>query len=1096
MVLALAAPARAQALGQIFGVVTDSTGAVLPGVTVTVSGTGLQQPLTMQSTQTGAYRFPNVPIGTYTITFELSGFKKVSRPNITITTGFAAPVDQKMEIGGITESVTVTSESPLVDTKKTTTGNTFTGDIFLNIPTARDPWQMMNMTPGISLSGINVGGSASGQQPTISYAGTSANVQWNLEGGNITDMSSNSSPAYFNFDSFQEIQVITGGGDVSVQSGGVFINLVTKSGSNVFKGSATETFENHAMQNNNVSEKLFNQNAASGAVLSGAPLNRVGNYSGEMGGPIMKNRTWFWGGTDYQDINAGVVNYFKSDAACQAFRTTPATYSQLRQVQDCLNNDKTLIQDFNAKGNHQINSANKFQLLYQTDYKLRNNRGASSSTAPEATQSQYSAGVGRITNPTWQVTHTFLPTDKLVFTNQFTYLHGGFFLDNHDYPGCGSSTYARIVANNAPTSASCMYNIQPLQNVTTGYQSRAINGATYQTNRPSYELKTDGTYFVSKKLGGDHALKFGVGWRKNPVLTFTHTNGFANANMICNGNAASNCPVGDNIASNGGVSPYLGAGPIGAGPQGGGVGAPAGVVGLVVRNAQIWRDGLTNYDWQTTYGYLQDSYTRHRLTINGGLRFDYQWSLFLGGSLSDNLLAPDLLKGQSQGTADPKQPFHNVSPRVSATYDLSGKGTTAVHSSFSSYFNSKQVLANNLSNLGGLGRTFSNNQNNGACATAATASCWNDANNDGFIQRSELVNTPSTPANFDPITGTLTNVVPLIDPNIMIGRSREFIIGADHQVIANTHVTLDYIYRYNDRNQGSYLLPANGQMDQAAAIAQIVAAQALWQRVIYTDPQTGTSAPYYICPQATCDPAALGSIGILPIGGLGANGVSRTFTTNTNAYDTYKGIQLAVNKRLSQRWQGNLSYTWNHNVGFNPVGSYSRTGSQVGNPVGIEYSNGIATSSPRWIIKGYGSYQLPWYGLQAGMNMNIQDGSTRNLTISGPGTVVSTTTATSQTISYTTLSFDNNGTHHLPAAKLVDVNVRKTLKLTGRQELWLTFNAFNVFNISTIRGYTSSNTSNNGLPIVGGSGTASNSFNTINSIVPPRVFRIDATFRF
>jgi hypothetical protein len=96
MVLALAAPARAQALGQIFGVITDSTGGVLPGVTVTVSGTGLQQPLVAQSTQTGAYRFPNVPIGTYTITFELSGFKKISREGIVLTSGFNAPVQQSL----------------------------------------------------------------------------------------------------------------------------------------------------------------------------------------------------------------------------------------------------------------------------------------------------------------------------------------------------------------------------------------------------------------------------------------------------------------------------------------------------------------------------------------------------------------------------------------------------------------------------------------------------------------------------------------------------------------------------------------------------------------------------------------------------------------------------------------------------------------------------------------------------------------------------------------------------------------------------------------------------------------------------------------
>ena len=227
-----ALPAHAQAVGSIFGKVTDSSGAVLPGVTVVVAGTGLQQPLTNTSAS-GTYQFPSVPIGTFSVTFELSGFKKAARSNVVITTNFNAPVDQKMEIGQVSEEMTVTAAAPVVDTKKTTTGATFTKDILENIPTARDPWQIIGMTPGVQ-AGLNVGGSASGQQVGLSVYGTSSNVQWNLEGGSITDLSSNSSPSYFNFDSFEQIQVTTGGGDVSVQSSGLSINLVSKSGSNVF----------------------------------------------------------------------------------------------------------------------------------------------------------------------------------------------------------------------------------------------------------------------------------------------------------------------------------------------------------------------------------------------------------------------------------------------------------------------------------------------------------------------------------------------------------------------------------------------------------------------------------------------------------------------------------------------------------------------------------------------------------------------------------------------------------------------------------------------------------------------------------------------
>jgi hypothetical protein len=187
-----AASASAQAIGSIFGKVTDDSGAVLPGVTVTVTGPSLQQPLVAVTTGTGAYQFPNVPIGKFTVTFEMGGFKKVTRPEVVIESGFNAGIDAKMELGALTEEVTVSGASPIVDLKKTTTGSVFTADVLEKIPSARDPWQIIGMTPGVR-AGLNVGGSTSGQQVGLNSRGTAANVQWNLEGGSITDLSSNSS---------------------------------------------------------------------------------------------------------------------------------------------------------------------------------------------------------------------------------------------------------------------------------------------------------------------------------------------------------------------------------------------------------------------------------------------------------------------------------------------------------------------------------------------------------------------------------------------------------------------------------------------------------------------------------------------------------------------------------------------------------------------------------------------------------------------------------------------------------------------------------------------------------------------------------------
>jgi hypothetical protein len=170
--------------------------------------------------ESGAYQFPVVPIGTFSVKFELTGFKTVTRNNIVIVSGFNAPVDMKLEVGAMSEELTVSAAAPVVDTKKTRTGATFTSEILEKIPTAREPWQIINMTPGVQ-AGLNVGGSSSGQQVGLSSRGTGSNVQWNLEGGSITDLSSNSSPSYFNFDSFDQISVTNGGGDVSEQSSGL-----------------------------------------------------------------------------------------------------------------------------------------------------------------------------------------------------------------------------------------------------------------------------------------------------------------------------------------------------------------------------------------------------------------------------------------------------------------------------------------------------------------------------------------------------------------------------------------------------------------------------------------------------------------------------------------------------------------------------------------------------------------------------------------------------------------------------------------------------------------------------------------------------------
>jgi hypothetical protein len=1047
---AWAGPAHAQAIGSIFGKVTDASGGVLPGVTVTVAGPSLQQPLVATTSENGTYQFPSVPIGTFTVTFELSSFKKAVRPNIVINTGFNAGVDQKMEIGNMTEEVTISAASPVVDTKKTTTGAVFNAEVLEKIPTARDPWQIINMTPGVQ-AGLNVGGSSSGQQVSLASRGTGSNVQWNLEGGSITDLSSNSSPSYFNFDSFSEIQVTNGGGDVTVQSSGLSINLVTKSGSNVFKGSAVGTFENDKTQGQNVTKALFD--AGSNGFLSGNPIKRIGVYSAEYGGPIVKNKLWFWGAADKQDINTGVLNFFDGTGgqfcqdliAAQRAGTTAlralVTYDKLASVQKCLSNDKTLIQDLQWKINYQLNSANKFQYLFQSDNKYRNARGANATTLKEATTQQTSDKPWGLPLPTHSITHTFIASDKLVFNNQFTYVHGGFFLDYQDVPpqgSCGPSIYTgsdQIYQRDA----NCLWNVQSLTNRTTTVSSRSLS-ATYQTTRHSWEAKSDGTYFLTHTLGGDHSLKFGVGWRRNPIATFSHYSGGARPSVQCVGNASANCGDGSYVA----------------------VGSAAGVVPF---QADIYRDQLKNNNWWTYNGYLQDSFSRGRWRLNGGLRYDWQQSKYLGGCVPANVLLPTLLPAQCE-TATQKdvnngkaiQPFSNWSPRLSATYDLFGNGKTQLHASGSYYYSTKITLADSLGGLFTQTRLrWGPNLSSGACNTASSG-CWTDANRDGLVQVNELTGLPSVSSDRF-VNGVLVPAGNIVDPSARIGRTREAIVGLQHELIQNLAVGVDFIYRKYDRGTTTYTVgfqPGAGYD----------ALRAIYLPAVYNDPLTNLSATYYYVCDGCSRPSGLGSITL----------------TNPN-YQIYRGVDITANKRFSNRWQMAVALTVQDNPGYFPAGT-----AQFLDPTGREFQDGYSTIS-RYLVKAQGSYALPW-DIAVSANFNWNDGAAGHPTsasatavsvINGPGSVPGGTTGT---ISRTTLEFKPRGQERLEAVRLLDMGVQKVFKLRGgRNRVKLMMDGFNMFNENTILTY-----ANNLL-------SASN-YLAPASIVPPRVFRFGASVQF
>ena len=186
--LAIAAPTFAQEFrGRINGTVTDNTGAVLPGVTVTASSPALIQPQVQVTGADGGYRFLALPPGVYAIDFELTGFNTVKRSDVRVIINQTLTVDMQLQVATLQETVTVTGDSPIVDTSTTAMGTNFTKELLTEIPNARDIWAAMAQAPGIQMTAFDVGGSNTGNQSGFRSYGFDTQNQTRMEGIDTTE---------------------------------------------------------------------------------------------------------------------------------------------------------------------------------------------------------------------------------------------------------------------------------------------------------------------------------------------------------------------------------------------------------------------------------------------------------------------------------------------------------------------------------------------------------------------------------------------------------------------------------------------------------------------------------------------------------------------------------------------------------------------------------------------------------------------------------------------------------------------------------------------------------------------------------------------
>ncbi|HWI16490.1 MAG TPA: carboxypeptidase regulatory-like domain-containing protein [Vicinamibacterales bacterium] len=896
--------ARAQTSGEIFGRITDSSGAVMPGVTVTLTGPALITPQTTVSLESGAYRFPSIPIGLYSVKFEIPGFRSLIRENVRVETGFNAEINASLAVSTVEETVTVSAAGPVVDTRSTTTGQVFTREMLERIPSARDPWVMMEQTPGIIMSGQNVGGNQSGQQNTFIAHGTGNNEVWNLDGGNVTDQPSSSSSMYYDFDSFEEIQIQTGGSDASVQSSGVSINLVTRSGGNTFRGTSRLFAVDDNFQDSNISPELRAQGAG-----SGNPIRNIRDYGGEFGGPIKRNRAWFWGAVGHQDIRVGVIGFVRPGG-------DPNNADDLVE-------DLTTVVAYNAKLQYQWTRGHKSTFLYNFNEKSRNARGAGPFNPPETAFRQIAP------QNLFKGSHQWIGSDRFSIEAQaMTMPDGGFTLALQD-----------------PS----LLDVQASFDIATQMNGRS---ARQQENiRPQKEVRADGNYFVTRFLGGDHAVKFGAGWR-DISFGFKGTRGGGAIARFNNG-----VPV----------------------------------------EANLYRDSNTDTGQWAAFGYVQNAYSRGRLNINAGLRYDFNDDEALPSSIEANRIIPDLLPGVNFAGADSGVAFHDFAPRLGVTYDLTGDNKNIFKASYAMYWGTGITTAASVNPVSEVLLRYP----------------WNDANRDGFIQRNELDLTRllTFTGNFDPNNRTgLATSSTRVDPNLHNDRTDEFTIGFERELAGNFGVGALYIYRNYPHYQNFT------RTDNVLAADYV--------------PVTFTAN----CGNSTCaEPSYTVTYFELPFN-LPGTGV----TTNADRTRRYHGLELTARKRFSDRWMMNGSV----NVQSTTL-HYGGPNVSYQDPTDIAQLDGAqtGTANARWFGKVSGLYVLPWQEIGLSGFFNARQGYPYNRVIQSP--------TRRGNLGRANVDIDRWGDVRLENHYQLDLRLDKQIPI-GRTRWTTAIDLFNVFNAATV----------------------------------------------
>src|SRR2546428_3244089 len=321
--------ASAQSDSSIAGAVRDTTGAVLPGVTVEAASPALIEKVrTVVTDDQGQYKIVDLRPGTYTVTFTLAGFNTVKREGIELTTGFTALANAELRVGALEETITVSGASPVVDAQNVRSQNVLSRAIRDAVPTSKGVAGVATLTVGAFGGGIgantgrDVGGSSGDWGGLLKIHGGRTDGVISLDGmPYVTLLSEGFNRTAYNQGAVQEMVVSMAGNGAEAETGGVATNVVPKDGGNRFSGVLHGDYTGEKLQSDNLSPEL-----ATRGVTKTNPITRMFDVYGGVGGPIIKDKLWFYDAHRRLDTAVEQANaYYNRLQAVSPFPTVSST---------------------------------------------------------------------------------------------------------------------------------------------------------------------------------------------------------------------------------------------------------------------------------------------------------------------------------------------------------------------------------------------------------------------------------------------------------------------------------------------------------------------------------------------------------------------------------------------------------------------------------------------------------------------------------------------------------------------------------------------------------------------------------------------------